>query len=109
MFLEMIIVFMLKCKVVDLDDQWPMFQKSFWVDHVCSFFATFKKNWKSNYAKWKYVVHLIVDPQFYSTKFNMNIVHNTLQSIQMWQSKWPYYKIVNNMENNLNQESENHG
>ncbi len=54
-----------------------------------------------------HVVHLIVDLQFYSIKFNMNIVHNTLQSIQMWQSKWPYYKIVNNMENNLNQESEN--
>jgi hypothetical protein len=30
-----------------------------------------------------HVVHLIVDPQFYSTKFNMNIVHKTLQNIQM--------------------------
>jgi hypothetical protein len=28
-----------------------------------------------------HVVHLIVDPQFYSTKFSMNIAHNTLQSI----------------------------
>jgi hypothetical protein len=63
-FLEMIVVFMLKCKVVDFDDQCAK-----------SHFEIFGRVIMPNEI---HVVHCIVDPKFYSTKFNMNIVHNTL-------------------------------
>jgi len=75
-FLEMIVVFMLKCKVVDFIDQcakshfeYVIFAPS--LPHFENFGRVIMPNEI-------HVVHFIVDPKFYYTKINMNIVHNNL-------------------------------
>ncbi len=57
--------------------RWPMCQKSFWIDHFAPFLPHLRIFGKILMPNEIHVVHLIVDPQLYSTKFNMNIVHIT--------------------------------
>jgi hypothetical protein len=75
-FLEMIVVFMLKCKVVDFNDQCA--KSHFEYIMFAPSLPHFEIFGRINMPNKIHVVHLIVDPNFYYTKFNMNIVHNTL-------------------------------